>query len=487
MIVRSIDIDRGGEPDFVLVFKTTKAVDSKKVLEFAAKKSGEKEKTEKYEGATYYVFPSKQDGKSIVLHFPTDRIVLMAPSDTTLKNVLRDSKKPSKNAAIARGVQMASAGRHTFVAAFEIKKAYMDKIPPDAFALTPNLKDLNGSIFAGTLTKDLALEMVLTFPTKDIAAKAKTDVESVVTLGKNALKAKGDLPAGYGKFMDSLKVEHKGVEVVVTGKLELEINDLMKAMPFGRGFGAVQDNRKVAVAQGKAKADDMDFGPPPLGKPAVGPRPLALRVTSINNLREIALAMHEFNANFKALPNHAIRNPQGGAPLLSWRVALLPYLQEGELYKQIRLNEPWDSNHNRQFWNKMPRVYQMPGSAGSGTYYQVFRGDQSAFPATKKPADFNNLVADIKITDIVDGTSNTLFLVEAADPVNWMEPADIPFQMGDKNLPNRLGNHWGNNTFVGAFADGTARPLRRQANWDVLQALVTRNGGENVDPNLLTP
>ena len=56
-------------------------------------------------------------------------------------------------------------------------------------------------------------------------------------------------------------------------------------------------------------------------------------------------------------------HPQTGQPLLSWRVALLPQLDQLPLFQQIHLDEPWDSPHNRQFAEQMPAVYQMPSLA----------------------------------------------------------------------------------------------------------------------------
>src|SRR5206468_1388475 len=108
-------------------------------------------------------------------------------------------------------------------------------------------------------------------------------------------------------------------------------------------------------------------------------------ITSINNLKQIALAMHNFHDVNQALPNHAIRHPQSGAAQLSWRVSLLPYMEEGPLYNQIKKDEPWDSAFNRQFWNRMPFQYDLQGRKNqSVTFYRVFQGNETVFPTAMK-------------------------------------------------------------------------------------------------------
>jgi hypothetical protein len=195
------------------------------------------------------------------------------------------------------------------------------------------------------------------------------------------------------------------------------------------------------------------------------------QAASLNNLKQLTIAVLAFHDVQNRFPRSG-EPPQGnpiGPPVLSWRVHLLPYVEQGPLYVQIRLNEPWDSAHNRQFWNRMPSIYQLPGKPNDGkTYYQVFRGNDSVFPDK----------GSIRITDITDGTSNTLAIVEAADSVNWMQPTDIPFQLNQPKLLDRVGNHWGDDTFAASFCDGTVRNLRRTMQPRTLEALITRAGNE---------
>src|SRR5262249_52947907 len=122
----------------------------------------------------------------------------------------------------------------------------------------------------------------------------------------------------------------------------------------------------------------------------------------------------------KRFPAAAIVD-KDGKPLLSWRVAILPYLDEKELYEQFHLDEPWDSEHNRKLIDRMPAVYTNPelGALGQKTVYLAPAGDGTMF-ADKK---------GMTLKSIVDGTSNTIMLVEAdADhAVEWTKPDDLKF------------------------------------------------------------
>src|SRR5262249_52037192 len=101
------------------------------------------------------------------------------------------------------------------------------------------------------------------------------------------------------------------------------------------------------------------------GNPPGGFDPLMDRdkQMSSNNLKMIALAMHNFNAPYRPLPLPG-GDGRNGPGKLSWRVALLPFLEQGNLYQQFKLNEPWDSPHNRTLLTRMPPVYAPVRGAG---------------------------------------------------------------------------------------------------------------------------
>ncbi len=204
------------------------------------------------------------------------------------------------------------------------------------------------------------------------------------------------------------------------------------------------------------------------------------RKVSANNLKQIVREMHDFHDVNKMLPPPAICDPNG-KPLLSWRVALLPYLGENALFQQFKLDEAWDSPHNITLLEKMPKVYAVPGAKTRephSTYYQVFVGPGAGFelrPAAVPPFHARGL----RLVEFTDGTSNTFLLAEAREAVPWTKPADLKFEP-DGPLP-KLGGPFAPGFHV-AFADGVVRYLPRPATDDVLRAYITRSFGEIPGP-----
>src|SRR5205085_12491632 len=137
-----------------------------------------------------------------------------------------------------------------------------------------------------------------------------------------------------------------------------------------------------------------------------------------------------FDANEGNWPEPAIYS-KDGKPLLSWRVAILPYTEGDELYKQFKLDEPWDSEHNKKLLEKMPKIYASPAADLKDktlTYYKVFTGKNAMFDHSRK----------LTLRKIPAGVDSTIMLIEAGDPVPWTKPDDIPFDP-DKPLPKLVG------------------------------------------------
>jgi RNA polymerase sigma factor (sigma-70 family) len=255
------------------------------------------------------------------------------------------------------------------------------------------------------------------------------------------------------------------------------------------------------------------------------------------NLKQMALAMHNYASTYGHLPAPAIYSKEGKA-LLSWRVALLPYLEQQGLYRQFHLDEPWDSPHNRKILEtQAPKVYApvgRPAAAPLRTYYQVFvsaiprgrgagggpapmgamsggrlggatspapmggSGGMGASPNTAGApmgagggsapgaADANWWITAAFVkgqvprfpAHISDGTSNTILIVEAGNAVPWTKPEDLHYA-ADEPLPE-LGGLF-RDVFQAAFADGAVHTLTKKYDEATLRAAITSNGGEPID------
>jgi hypothetical protein len=172
-------------------------------------------------------------------------------------------------------------------------------------------------------------------------------------------------------------------------------------------------------------------------------------------------------------PGAGTRVPRGQA-LLSWRVALLPYLEENELYQQFHLDEPWDSQNNKPLLAKMPRIFAPPGGNRTAglTYYQVFVGPHAIFEKHQVSPIFS----------VTDGTSNTILIAEAANPVPWTKPEDLHFAP-DEPLPE-LGGLFPN-VFNVAMADGSVQAISKKSDPRMLRLAIMKDDGNPIDMNRL--
>lgn len=208
--------------------------------------------------------------------------------------------------------------------------------------------------------------------------------------------------------------------------------------------------------------------------PAVQKVPEAAgRMQDANNLKQIGLAMHSYNDATGKLPAAATCDPNG-KPLLSWRVAILPYIEQGGLYNQFKMDEPWDGPNNSKLIPLMPKTYAIPNDTTTPaglTHYRVFVGNGAAFDWCKG-ANIPN--------DFSDGTSNTILVVEAATAVPWTKPDELDY---DPNGPlPALDNQFSGGSQA-ALADGEVRMISSSISQQTLRAAITRNGGETLGPD----
>jgi prepilin-type processing-associated H-X9-DG protein len=197
-----------------------------------------------------------------------------------------------------------------------------------------------------------------------------------------------------------------------------------------------------------------------------------------DNLRRIALAMRDYEAAQGSFPPAYVTD-KNGKPLYSWRVLLLPYLGQQELYEQFCLDEPWNSEENRQITDAALPLFQCPGQPDTRlptTNYLMVVG----------PHTISNGHQARKITEITDGLTDTIMLVEVADSlVYWAQPEDLNFDElkftinGNKRHEISSYHRAGANV---ALCDGSVRLLKESTNPHLVRAMLTIDGGEHIPP-----
>jgi uncharacterized protein (TIGR03067 family) len=138
------------------------------------------------------------------------------------------------------------------------------------------------------------------------------------------------------------------------------------------------------------------------------------------SLVTLALAFHSHGEKFGYFPAAAITD-KNGAPTLSWRVALLPFLGQQQLFDQFRLDEPWDSEVNRRLIAKMPRVYSLTHepAAPFETHFQVFVGPGTPFEQGKR--------LSMRAVEDASYPEKKILVVEARNAVPWTKPSDLSY------------------------------------------------------------
>lgn len=434
------DIDRativmgelGPRAEPVVLLRASKKVDAKALIAKMAPDA----KTKEIGGETVY------GSRNVGLFVTSDgKTMGIGPIDG-LTAVLENKRK----ATGTLGMALSKAGKHDIVAYVDPTAAIkmVGDLPPALAPAKPLLLTKDGVAWmdVGYTSK---MGMRLNFPEDKAAGKGRKAIDAGRALASLSLSGAGDQIAGKSKpiadlisavvkMLDDGTVEQKDTAVDVAMELKLD--------------------KDSALAAGKEMLDKVTIA--------------STRMVSQNNLKQMGLGMHNYHDTMGVFPQ-AIRDKDGKA-LLSWRVAMLPYIEQDVLYKEFKLNEPWDSAHNKKLIAKMPTIYVVPGSKAvnpGGTFYQVFYGKGAGFEGTK----------GTRIADITDGTSNTIMIVEAAKDVTWTKPDDLAFDP-DGKLP-ALGGHF-EGGYNAAFFDGSVRFITSKIDPKILKIIITRNGGEVV-------
>jgi prepilin-type processing-associated H-X9-DG protein len=205
-------------------------------------------------------------------------------------------------------------------------------------------------------------------------------------------------------------------------------------------------------------------------------REAARRAQCSNNLKQIALALHNYHDVYKTMPPAYIPD-ENGQPKHSWRVLILPFLEQQSMYQLYDFDEPWNGPNNSQLASMMPDVYRCP-SAPPGAMSPAYLAISGA------GSIFNNGDGS-SLSEVTDGTSNTLMVAEVEGvPFNWMDPRDL-----DLSTMNMAINSAQNGTAISshhpggaqaAFADGSVRFLAETLDPNTLRLLLQKDDGQNV-------
>ncbi len=323
-----------------------------------------------------------------------------------------------------------------------------DKLPPPLQPFKPLLKARLATLTVD-LDEQLRADLKASFANETDATAGAAAVDDALDMARTGL---AQMIAGLNQLTDApkttailkdvqtalraAKAEQKGSTVEVTAAMKLDPEATSAAM-----------TEAVKMIQAAAPRTRMS-----------------------NDLKQLALAVHSYHDVNGAFPQPAIYD-KNGKPLLSWRVMLLPYLDQQQLYNEFHLDEPWDSENNKKLLDKMPTVFAPPTSEAFKKHEAVYQ----ALVGKGTPFEGKDSKVTLSIITSTNGTSNTIMFVEAAKVVPWTKPEDISLDDG-KLLPKLGGMNKGG--FLASFCDGSVHFLPLTVSEKVLRQAATYTNTE---------
>lgn len=415
--------------------------------------------TEEYSGKTYFKFSYR--GEEVGFYQPDDKTLIV----NSLENVeelvrgrrpkqilLRSKEWKDLDGYLAR----IAVGESIFEKSREEYKAMKERgLPSDPIMdLVEPLNDNIQQAFAGIkLEKVLSIRISLFGKDSSAAKEIDSSLQALLTIGKSMLG-----PVQEGAITATQDENEKKI-MVESFKI---LNDLIKSIEFKR------IGREVRIT---TQADYKSFVKNVLPDALTTMRVAARRTQSANNLKQLSLSMHNYYDVNKGFPPAVIIGPKGHRH--SWRVAVLPYIEQGELYKQYRFDEPWDSPNNTKVMKQMPEVFRHPNDpvGATNTRYLALTGPGTVFSKEGEKASFG---------DITDGSSNTIMFLSGESNVPWTKPEDITYDpeknISMENLPFKNG-------FNASMFDGSVQFFPKDLDPKTLHLMIQSSDGNPIPRN----
>ena len=403
-------------------------------------------------------------------YMPTERSLLLAPD--FLANQMASDKGPPITPITAKFV--AAAANEDVLAIIDVAAMRpllkmglaQAPVPPEAQALQA-LPDL-------IKTVELRLNLSHSAPSEAIiTADDETDAEQIVAIFEHYKQLLADQMAGQTEQMLSSEDPVEQAMGRYTQRMSKTWDSRLQL---------VREGDKIVLFRADLTEANMLASPMVIGVlvalllPAVqAAREAARRNAAMNNLRQIMLGLLNYESAHASFPAHASYDANG-KPLLSWRVHILPYLEQQALYDQFHLEEPWDSDHNKTLVRHMPPVFLDPNSrqaAGEGkSNYLGVEGDGYFFDGTGQGRG---------ITSIEDGLTNTIAIVQIGDDAAavWTQPDD--WSPGDENPLDGAGGLNAGDIFLAGFCDGHVQPIYKNIDPTTFVSMLTAAGGEIIN------
>lgn len=428
------------------IFRFSTAAEQKRMVEQFVGEGGREQA--RHQGRVYY----KDEAAPVALGTPDDKTVLFA-SERDVKKALESARAHSVLLTRLGAV----AGRPDVVGAVNaaplrslLRRALNERTGEPAPPWARQLAEITRHLKEGTLTADLAEAPLarLTLDAEDSQAALQLD----------------ELAQGY-----------RGAGSLMLTALESQWARGEEGRDFAPLFALASEalsrvkiTRQVRQVTVEAEAPPALADLPRLVEAAfVASMRGGLRQERVRRLQLVGLALHNHHVAQGSFPAGASRDA-AGRQLLSWRVHLLPWLGQKELYDQFRLDQPWDSPHNRALLDKIPAVYQSPGAAVDGTTRLVpMIGPGTPFSLSQGAA----------LRDMIDGPDNTILLVECGPDraVPWTMPDETTFDSQDPVAALGAIEEAG---FLALFGDGRVEIIAPRITPEEFAALLTHAGGE---------